>query len=149
MIREATVQDLPHLVCMGEEFYRYHDISKYIPFDPESLEKMISICLENPDAALFVCEEEGKIAGCIWGIVFPSHLNCNYKIATELTWYVHKEYRGKNYALDLVDTFENWAQEKGATVVILISLEKNNKIENVYERLNYIKCESSFVKGVY
>jgi len=66
----------------------------------------------------------------------------------ELSWYVTPEHRGSKTAFEMVDIYEQWARDGGATIANLINLDMLNadKVAKFYKRKGYTLAENTYIK---
>ena len=68
--------------------------------------------------------------------------------ATELAWFITKEYRGKPSSIRLVKAFEKWSIDKGANQIGMGDIEGISNLEHLYTRMGYKKAESIYIKEI-
>jgi GNAT superfamily N-acetyltransferase len=66
--------------------------------------------------------------------------------ATELAWFVSKDYRGKPASLRLIKAFEKWAKESGANQIGMGDIQGISSLEKLYNRLGYERAETVYLK---
>jgi len=93
-------------------------------------------------------QEEGK--GVILGILYPHFLNPSMIVAQEIGWWVEPEYRNTSLAIRLLKKFEAEAADRGASKVIMISLESQEpaKVGSIYQRMGYRLIEHNYIKEI-
>lgn len=115
MIRDATLDDLPALLLLGE---RMHSESPHFSrgtFSAQRLEATLRHVLAGPDNLLAMAIAGGKLAGVAVGIIVPHWCSADM-IATDLAIYVYPEHRGSMLGACLVKHFKRWglkAKEAG------------------------------------
>ena len=67
-------------------------------------------------------------------------------LATELAWFVSKDYRGKKGSLLLLNSFEEWAKNNNADYITLCDIESIASLEKLYVRRGYKRTESTYMK---
>lgn len=135
MIREATVEDIPRLLEMGEKFAARARLEEHVGYDPASMEKTFRALIENEAFCLFVGER-----GAIGGVKAPHPFNHARTIAEEQFWWSE----GRE-GLRLLAKFEEWA---GESVIVMKTLEavEPERTGRLFERRGYTPLERSFVK---
>jgi len=104
MVKQATVQDIPAIGSLMAALWPHHSAGE--------MEKEAAEILSDPEAALFLAEENAGFAHC--------GLRHDYVEGTQSHpvgylegIYVAEKYRGRGYARKLLSACENWAKEKG------------------------------------
>lgn len=89
------------------------------------------------DYACFVAEDQ-EITGMIVGFVAP-HYFTEALIAADLLCYVLPENRGGTYGYRLIKKFEQWAYERGASIVTLgiTTGVTTERTASLYKKLGY------------
>lgn len=138
-VRPATHDDLDHIVQLGERFHAQSPWADML-YEPETVRALLARMIDSDDAALFY-NGSGMIGGVLSKPYFGGGL-----LAQELFWFADKGGR------ELLDTFEEWAHNAGASGVIMVSLETNERISGVmaklYERRGYAIRERSYWKAL-
>lgn len=139
MIREATAQDLPALLDIGE---RFHKLSPWRdrPYSPQAVVDTLARMTASPDAVVLF-----NGTGALGGMVAPTYFGGGL-VAQELFWFADKSGR------ELLDGFEEWARDKGACGVAMISLAIDERTDSimgkVYERRGYGLRERTYFKEI-
>lgn len=142
-IREATQDDVFDILILAKEFSK--EAPKSHKWDKEKTEQFILSALQNTNMVIFVIDVDGEIEGALVGLL--SELYMSYTVqATELAWFVSKEYRGKPSSIKLLKTFEKWAKDKDAVQVGMGDIEGISSLKNLYSRLGYFRAESVYLK---
>ena len=137
MIREANTTDSNACVAMGLEFL---EMAGFEPVE-EKVEDTINSLIDSQ--SLLVSGDPA--IGMIGGIIYPHYFN-NEIIAQELFWWVSPLHRGSG--IKLLDAFEDWAKERGADKVMMISLEKND-VSGIYEKRGYHALEHTYERQLW
>jgi GNAT superfamily N-acetyltransferase len=144
MIRAATAKDLPDIVLLGEEF---HEMAKLpIPYHAPSTESFIRGMLSVDHAGVFVIDRDGSVVGMAGVILAPVFFNAGEKAASEMFWFVGKDYRGHPDSKALFEKLEEWAKEKGAAMLTMAALSSNPGIGALYERRGFVQTEIHYAK---
>ena len=80
-IRKATLEDMPQLLAMGEQFAQYAPYD--VKYSAASTEQFL-IGLWNMGGVTLVSEVDGRIAGAICGAISPVWYAPSTRIAGEL-----------------------------------------------------------------
>lgn len=150
-IRGAGGNDIDALVAYGEKFWertRYSQVDK-LPYDAESVRELVTGLIHQPKLGYaIVVEDEGKVKG--FGLVVQTPLIWSRKImvAGELAWYVDPELRGSKAGIRLLQTMERIAKHRGIRYMAMISMEHSMDVGPLYERMGYIKTETTWSKDL-
>ena len=134
MIRRATLEDMPDVVRLADEFRAYSPYSA-IPLDEDAFTAFAARLIEH---GVILMSEDGLLGGCL----NPIYFNPAYVFAAELFWWARKG------GQDLLRAFEGWAQEQGAVGVQFTGLRDDHSraIERVFRRAGYAPIETAFIK---
>ena len=135
MIREATVEDIPVLLRMGEKFAALARLTDSVGYDPASMEATFRAMIEGEAFVIFVG------GGAIGGMIAPHPFNHATLLADELFWW------SEGGGLALLRAFENWAESQGA-IVRMTALEAADpeRVGKIYARRGYVPLERAYVK---
>lgn len=145
MIREATQDDVPALLECATNFHA--ECPNEYTYNKDRVELMLSACIDNPDRVIFVIDADGLVVGGIIGILTEMWMSED-TIATELAWFVNKEYRGRE-SIKLLRTYEDWAERKGADLIVVADINGVTDLAPLYERYGYNKAETTYSKRGY
>lgn len=144
MIREATAADIPSILIISKQFGDEAPATHNCDLD--KVEAMVRFCIYDDNAVVYVMEIDGNIIGVIVGVV--AEMWTSYDVsATEVAWFVDKNYRGRG-ALKLLRAFEDWAEWKEADYITVADIEGIANLEPLYKRKGYSKVETSYSKRV-
>lgn len=142
-IRTATPDDVFDILILAKEFSK--EAPQSHKWNKEKTEQFILSALQNTNMTIFVIDVDGEIEGALVGLL--SELYMSYTVqATELAWFVSKDYRGKPASLKLIKAFEKWAKESGANQVGMGDIEGISSLEKLYNRLGYERAETVYLK---
>ncbi len=144
-IREASEEDIFDILILAREFSRESPVTH--KWDKEKTEHFILSAITNTNTTIFVLEEGSEIVGAIIGLLNEMYMSQTL-VATELAWFVSKEYRGKKGSLMLMTTFENWAKKNGANYTCMGDIHGITTLEKLYTKKGYSKCETTYMKEV-
>jgi GNAT superfamily N-acetyltransferase len=137
MVREATPGDFPAILEMGR---RFHEFSPWRdrPFSDEATLEMLQRITDSEDAVLFT-----NGTGILGGVIAPIYFGGG-SVAQELFWFADKGGR------ELLDAFEDWAEERGAVGVAMVALaideRTDQRMGSIYERRGYRLRERSYYR---
>lgn len=143
-IRYATVNDLPTLVPLAQEFCA---ASRFIrEFEPERFIETWTALLAGPGAIIVGHEGETPI-GAIGGIAVQEPYS-HHLAATEMFWFCTASHRGGG--LRLYREFERWAREQGCSQIRLCHMMDlaPQRLNRLYERMGYQGAEIHYVKEI-
>lgn len=139
MIREATPQDVPRLIEMGERFHRESTYGKHLAENHRQFQLLAKKIVAA--GGVLVIESEGQLVGMIGYFIFPHFLSAEI-IAGEVFWWVEPEHRGEGKAL--LKAAEWKAKSDGAQKMQMIA--PNPRVGKLYERIGYEFVESAYQK---
>lgn len=114
-----------------------------------NLEDFTEFWLEaKENGFLLAAIQDDKVVGGIGGTIYSANFNKKLKYATELFWFVLKEYRNKDVGKKLYVNFEKWACDKQATNIMMIALKDLKDVEKFYKANNFSKLETTWIKRV-
>lgn len=142
-IRAATPDDVFDILILAKEFSKEAPSSH--KWNKEKTEQFILSALQNTNMTIFVIDVGGEIEGALVGLLSELYMSHTVQ-ATELAWFVSKDYRGKPASIRLMKAFEKWAKESGADQVGMGDIEGISSLENLYNRLGYERAETVYLK---
>lgn len=144
MIREATLDDIPVLIGMGERFAAACGLGEIAPYDPESMAATFRHLIESDDGILLMSPH-----GAAGGLVHPAYWNREHRHGQELFWWVEPGSRGGE-GIALFHALELAAKSKGARSWAMITLEriKPEVTGRLYQRRGYRPLEHSYVRAL-
>jgi GNAT superfamily N-acetyltransferase len=142
-IRPATPDDVFDILILAKEFSK--EAPQTHKWNKDKTEQFLLSALHNTNMEIFVIDVGGEIEGALVGLL--SELYMSHKVqATELAWFVSKDYRGKASSLRLIKHFEKWSKENGANQIGMGDIEGISSLEKLYTRLGYKRAESVYLK---
>lgn len=142
MIREATVDDIPALLEMGERFVgeAYGRIN--VPFDYESCDMLLRNLIERENGILLTNDERN---GMFAALVHGWHFNVHVKTSTELFWWREK---GCKDARAMKRQGECMARQMGADTMNMANQEhmRSTALTRLYRMDGYTPSENIFIK---
>ncbi len=145
LVREASTEDTFDILILAKEFSK--EAPETHKWNKQKTENFIVSAIENTNATILVLEQDDDIVGAIVGLLNEMYMSQTL-VATELAWFVSKEYRGKKGSLMLIKEFENWAKNNGANYICMGDIEGIASLQNLYLRKGYKKCETTYMKEV-
>lgn len=150
LIRYPAVDVLADLLSLAEQM---HADSQYahIPFDAIAMTDVLShsFCYTQTHYVAAVIKEGKTVAGMI-GLIEPYLFNRQYYVARDIGLFVTPNQRNAVFAKALINDFEDWAKQRGASDVVLgataaVDFERTT---DFYQRLGYSKFGCLSRKGV-
>ena len=142
-IRTATPDDVFDILILAKEFSKEAPSSH--KWNKDKTEQFLVSSLSNTNMEIFVIDVGGEIEGALVGLLSELYMSHTVQ-ATELAWFVAKDYRGKPASIRLIKAFEKWAKESGANQVGMGDIEGISSLENLYNRLGYERAETVYLK---
>lgn len=136
MIRPATLDDIPALLDLGEEFAREAGVIERTGWNEQDVSALLVTLIESPDGIVMV-SDNGMIGGYVAGHPF----NQETRMFVELFWRA-KDGQGKA----LLDAAETAAIARGASKSIMVAMQGMERTERLYGCLNYRPVEAQFMK---
>ncbi len=143
MIRQATEDDLFDLMVLAKEFTS--EAPSQYNWNRHKIEESLRGAITRPDMLAAVYEQDGEAKGFL--IAIASELFMSEKrAATELAWFVSKDYRGSSASVRLITTFENWAKEANCDFTVMADLNSLADLSAIYTKRGYKLVERSYLK---
>ena len=137
-VRQAGEADAKALAPLYEQFYTEDGIKT----GPDDIRRNLSAMLADDRAAIWVAENAGEIVGFSSATLT---LGVEFGWASELEdLYILPEFRGKGLARTILQAAVNWAEENGATDVILVitpEAEADQGLVGFYDKLGFRKSD--------
>jgi GNAT superfamily N-acetyltransferase len=125
----------------------YNLVWKFIensPYKDMADEVKVEVVIEHAlEKGVVFLDEDHQ--GVIGGIIIPFAYGFQLQ-AAELCWWVEPEARKTGLGKELLDAFENWASERDASFITMISLD--DQVGKVYEKLGYALKERTYMKEI-
>jgi L-amino acid N-acyltransferase YncA len=137
MIRNATLEDIPFLLPMGEEFHKESRCSHTV-YDSSRVADLLTMLILEETGIAIVNEENGKITGGIGAHVYYQYWGWS-KGSIDLVVFLTKEARGGLTVMKLIKEYIRQAKEKGAEDIMLgvSSGIDDNMIDKLYKRIGF------------
>lgn len=144
-IREATQEDIFDILVLAREFSR--EAPKSHKWDKDKTEQFVLSAIQNTNMGVFVIDVDGEIQGALIGLLSEFYMS-HKTIASELAWFVSKDFRGTVSSIKLVKHFEKWAKSNGANYIGMCDIEGIINLSSLYTRMGYSKAESVYLKEI-
>ncbi|MEO1503116.1 MAG: hypothetical protein AAFU68_02705 [Pseudomonadota bacterium] len=138
-IREATVDDLPHIVKMGRLFHLRAYRNLPVGYDTPTATDFARGLIESDNGVIFISH-----LGMCGGLVAPFYMSTTLQ-ASEVFWFAQD---GLGDALRR--RFEDWAKDKGAKVCTFSALRpvRGKAVERILKTAGYHHHETALVKVI-
>ena len=148
-IRRMSEQDIEPMVEMGAAM---HAESAFVVLD-YSRDKCRDLCrryIAHPDVNFgVVAEKDGRLIGMLMGYVTDYYFGDD-KIACDILWYMDPEHRGSRVGIRLLEAFQDWSKERGASEVCIgistaVAFERTGAL---LQRLGYLHVGGNYKLSV-
>lgn len=146
MIRDATPDDIPRLVEMGERFLTETVYRGRVTVNPVAMARTVGLLLASEVGAVFVSEQHGTVVGMI-GLLLFEHPITGELTASELFWWMDDRHRGGPDAIRLLRRGERWARELGAAKMHMIA-PVGSGVGRLYQRCGYEELETAWQRDL-
>lgn len=140
-VREATADDVPALVLMGQTFLRTSPYAGRIRDNPEALAGLMHRLIASDDGVVLVLDHKGKTQGMLGMIAYAHPLSAD-PIAGELFWWCEG-----GHGLALLRAAERWADEMGVVAVQMVSPDA--RAATIYEKRGYVMLETTYQRELH
>jgi RimJ/RimL family protein N-acetyltransferase len=144
-IREATEEDVFDILVLAREFSKESPVTH--KWDKEKTEHFIISAINNNNTIIFILEDKDEIVGAIVGIINEMYMSQTV-VATEMAWFVSKDYRGRKGSIMLMKTFEKWAETNGANYICMGAIEGITELDKLYTKSGYFKSETLYMRNI-
>lgn len=142
MIRKAEPSDIEAICYLIRRFHASSQYLLWLPHDGLSVRGLVERMLGDENAAVFVLDD---LKGAM-GLQAYQHPMSGDLTVSEMFFYVEPEARGQG--VGLMRRAEGWSREVGARRLLMISPEKDERVQKFYERSGFEAVEVHFVKGL-
>lgn len=154
LYRSATLADLDAICQLGDQITAIHHSARpqyFAPTGPAERDRPVwQACLENPDAKVFVAEENATVLG----FIDITLINETHPLATPLRYArigsvcVDEANRGRGIGAQLMAEAENWAKAQGVQEVRLTVWDFNETALRLYQEIGYQPRSRTLTKGL-
>lgn len=145
-IREAEIGDLPTMAKTGRYFHDISDYGKVMSYDEIGVQDNLLRFIEDEQMFLANAWEGEKMVGMIAGGVTRSFYDPNETMGQCVFVAVIPEAQQRKISKALMERFERWATENGASV-LMYSGYSEKFIESM-KRRGYVRGEVTMLKRV-
>jgi GNAT superfamily N-acetyltransferase len=138
VVREATIEDLPHVLSLFVDMHRDSDRYKNIPLSIAAIGDKIKRLHLSKESVILIDERDGEIVGMFWGMV-DRYFFSTTRFTTDVLLYVVPKSRNGFIAYRLVKAFEQWSESVGVQdIQVGVSTGNDNEaVADFYTRLGY------------
>lgn len=147
MLKIATIYDIPELVRMSLLFKKNSPYADFAVDEDKLAELLASLIGAGPtDGLILLSIQDNKPVGMLAGIA-REFIFSREKHATEIAWWVDKEYRGTS-GKELQEAFAYWAKKIGCKYLHMTLLENKDldKMKKLYKKLGFAPLEQAWIK---
>lgn len=106
MIRQASKEDIPRLLEIGESLHSQTSFA-VMSYNKDKAKAMLEALIDN-DQFFMVAEVRGELVGAMAGYVSQPWYSDDF-IAHDMTLYILPEHKGSILAVKLIEKFTQWA----------------------------------------
>jgi GNAT superfamily N-acetyltransferase len=143
-VREATADDLGHLIAMGRKFLAATAYGGRIQTDPEHMARLAAFV--QAQGTFFIAERDAEPVGMI-GVITTDHPVVNRRVGIEIVWWADASARGAGAGRRLMTAAEAWARGRGAALM-QFGAYRDARLERLYQHYGYTPTEVVFEKGL-
>jgi len=152
LIRELRESDLDEVARMARDFHAFAECDRHgLGFDLGDLWETLAELLEYESGFVAVADLDGRVCGCVAGLLFPWYLRRADVIAQELWFWSDPWARSYGVGRRLLEAFEAWARATGATVV-QVATPGPERLERpmgrLFRRWGYKRLETAWARSV-
>ena len=146
VIREATLQDVPALVEMGQLFLTSTAYESLVGNNPDQMRVTAEYLISGDAGTVLVAENAtGALVAMIGLQLFPHHISGQRTVGEAFLW-VDPQSRG-TLGVRLLKAAYAWAQTMGAEKMQLVAPIESG-VGAIYEHLGYTAIEVAYQKDV-
>lgn len=141
-IRQATLDDLPALINLGELMHAESPRFSSITFSTVRLGHTLAALVQSPMGFVWVTETEaGEVVGAMVATAFQ-HWASDDLMTTDLALFLAPEHRGGTAAARLARKYHQWARDLGAKLIqqgVTTGVHTDQTVQ-LLERLGMKRC---------
>ena len=150
IIKEANLDDADEILDIWEDFMDEHtiivtnenpELKEYLEFDPNRrniYRKFLESHMKSQDGAVFIAEDNGKIAGYVMIYIkdeIPVFKNKKIGYCSDL--FIKKSHRNKSISSKLKNKVMEWFEHKGIKVISLATFYDNKNARAIYNKWGF------------
>lgn len=130
--RKATIQDLPQLAELFDQYRVFYHKESDIPATESFLKERI----EKVDSEIFVAESEGDLVGFVQLYpLFSSTRMKRYWLLNDL--FVNENHRGRGFSKELIEEAKELAKSTNAAGILLETGKSNDVGNKLYQSCGF------------
>lgn len=141
-IRQATLDDLPALINLGELMHAESPRFSSITFSPVRLGHTLARLVQSPMGFVWVTEtDEGEVVGAMVATAFQ-HWASDDLMTTDLALFLASDHRGGTAAARLARKYHQWGRDLGAKLIqqgVTTGVHTDQTVQ-LLERLGMKRC---------
>lgn len=118
MIRNATHDDIPRMVELGQQMHAESPNFRGMRFDADKLADAMRCAIDSPAGFARLAERDGMVIGGLVAMAVPHYFSSD-SVACDLALFVAPEHRGGMAAARLVAAYRDWGRALGVAKVQL------------------------------
>lgn len=144
MIRNATLEDIPRIVEMGQQLAAASTY-RAVEYAPDRVEATCKLLINS--GFLVVAEKEGCVVGAMLGDVYTPWYT-NDRMGIDYSLYIEPEHRNGLLAVKMIKRFEEWCIGMGAKQIRPGVGTGDKNVGRLYRALGYQAVGEWFLKDV-
>lgn len=147
-VRKANMEDAKRVNWLLTLLIR--DEKQYNPEIDETFEvtDMYENYMEDPKRRILVVEEEHQIVGYLYGYLKDGDEIDQKQVAKLDAVYVDVDYRQRGMASALMQEFQKWATEQGASVMEVNVCSENYKAKKLYQKYQFVTTQEQMTAKI-
>jgi hypothetical protein len=151
MIRLANMKDMDTIIDMFKRLFEFGNLkAKGLGFNEKNAEEFITGLILDGEKILILSHDDKNITGAIGGMASPWVMDLSQKCILEQAFGVYPEFRTLGHDKDLIDAFMSWGEIKGASFVMVSSMDEDRKelVEKYFRMHGFSFLETYFVREI-
>ena len=143
---DVKEEDILDAIILAKQFHNEAKKGGYgTGFDNARVTELISSFINSDNYKCFFVVADGERVGFFVGCIHQSMFSTEL-FATEMFWWVQKEYRGTKAGLGAFKVFEDWALGYNVTQINVSDLQGIKSLEKLYNKFGYKLSEITYRK---
>lgn len=144
-IRQATKEDLPDIMEMGEKFYNESPYAALKPFNYKGMEAY-AIQLINDHHFLIALKNEEAVGMAAAYMAFLP-INPDLFVSSEVVFWVNPEHRGSSLAIRLMGALEKAVGEEEPDACFMSAMSSSPAVtDKLYKKMGYEPTETAYMR---
>jgi hypothetical protein len=144
MIRKATPEDFDKILDMSAEFWLHTQFTE--PFERDHTLIMVEMAYDH--GLLAVVEIDNQCVGFCAGVKSYILGSSQAMCATELAWWINKEFRRHKNGIALLHFMEGLVKEQNIKYWTMVTMQSSmpEQVAEMYESEGYVRSETGYTK---